>query len=178
MGSGGHDMQPFGVQRMNCQMIPTPGFNNNVSNQGLLSAEASNNSGMFSMAESATTVSHGQHQKVHVGGQNNSGHIFHGQSTDMIHSGLQQKSFAFSNGAPPGGFSMVGNNSQLSNGAGTSDNATPYGNSPKISLPHIDHYQRTPLQGTYENLVILSILHPFKLDRRKGKTRWSDQSVL
>lgn len=138
-------------------MIPTPGFNNNISNQGFPNAEASNNSGRLSTAEPATTMSRGQHQKVHVGGQS-SGHMFHGQSTDAIQSTLQQKSYAFPNGAPTGAVSIVGNSSQLANGAGTSDNATSYGNSSKILQHHFDQYQRTPLQGTIENLFYFSLL--------------------
>ncbi|KAK4772401.1 hypothetical protein SAY86_014176 [Trapa natans] len=107
MGSGGHSMPLTSMQGMNCQMIPTPGFINNGSSQGLLHGDT-------------TAVLH-EHQKVHVGGHN-----FHGQSRGMVHSGLQQNSYA-SNGTLAGGFSMVGNNSQLSNGVGTSDNAIPYG---------------------------------------------------
>lgn len=98
MGSGGHNMPPLGVQRMNSQMIPTPGFNSNSSDQGFLNTEASNNNERFSTAESATTMSPGHHQKLHVGGKNN-GHMFHGQSSDVIHSGMQQRSYACPNGA-------------------------------------------------------------------------------
>ncbi|OWM69462.1 histone acetyltransferase HAC1-like isoform X2 [Punica granatum] len=145
MGSGGHNMQPLGVQRMNSQMIPTPGFNNNSSSQVFMNVEASNSSGRFSTAESANTASHSQHQKLHVGGQNSS-HMFHGQSTDGIRSGMQQR-YGFPNGAPTSGFSMVGNNMQLANGASTSDSATPYGSSPKISQHHFDQYHRPSIQG-------------------------------
>ncbi|KAK4754226.1 hypothetical protein SAY87_002330 [Trapa incisa] len=112
MSSGGHNMPPRGMQGMNCQMFPAPGFISGVSSHSLLQG-------------GPTAVSHGQ-QMVHVSGLN-SGHDFHSQSTSMVHSGLQQKPYA-SNGAPAGSFSMVSNNSQLSNGVGTSDNATLCGN--------------------------------------------------
>lgn len=145
-------MPPLGVQRMNSQMIPTPGFNSNTSNQGFFNAEASNNIGRLSTAESATTMLHGQHQKLHAGAQNSS-HMFHGQSTDVIHSGMHQRSYAFPNGAPDTVFSMVGDSTQLANGGGTSDNATMHGNPPRISQHHFDQYQQPALQGTPENLV-------------------------
>lgn len=144
-------MPPSSGQRMNSQMIPTPGFNNNSNNQGFLNAESSNNSGRFSTAESATTMSYGQHQKLHVGSQN-SGHVFHGQSNDVIQSGMQQRPYAFINGAPSAGVSVVGSNGQLADGVGSSDNTTAYGNSPKIPQHYFDQYQQLSLQGTFGNL--------------------------
>ncbi|KAK4774815.1 hypothetical protein SAY86_009750 [Trapa natans] len=147
MGSSGHNMSPLGVQRMKSQMIPTPGFNSNISNQGFFNSEVSSNSGRFSTAESATVMLHGQHQKLHAGGQNNS-HLFHGHSTDAIHSGMHHnRPYVFPSGAPDTVFPMVGDGMQLASGGGTSDNTTLYGNPPKMSQHQFDQYQQSALQG-------------------------------
>ncbi|XP_052177038.1 histone acetyltransferase HAC1-like [Diospyros lotus] len=136
-----------GVQRMASQMIPTPGFNSN-SNHYSVKLESSNTTGAFSTVES-TMVPQTLAQKQQVGGQNS--RILHSLGSHIgggLRSGLQQKSYGFSNGALNGGLSTRGN-LQLINGPGTSEGymtATSYGSSPK-SLQHFDQHQRTLIQG-------------------------------
>ncbi|KAH9702050.1 Histone acetyltransferase HAC1 [Citrus sinensis] len=146
-------MPSMGVQRIASQMIPTPGFNNNSnqtnssSNQSYMNLE-SNNGGGFSTVESAM-VSLPQQQKQHVGGQNS--RILHNLGSHMgsgMRSGLQHKSYGFSNGALNGGLGMIGNN-LLINEPGTSEGyltGTQYANSPKPLQHHFDH-QRPMVQG-------------------------------
>lgn len=152
VGSSGN-MPSMGVQRIASQMIPTPGFNNNSnqtnssSNQSYMNLE-SNNGGGFSTVESAM-VSLPQQQKQHVGGQNS--RILHNLGSHMgsgMRSGLQHKSYGFSNGALNGGLGMIGNN-LLVNEPGTSEGyltGTQYANSPKPLQHHFDH-QRPMVQG-------------------------------
>ncbi|KAK4789701.1 hypothetical protein SAY86_017005 [Trapa natans] len=145
MASGEHTPH-LSAQRMSSQMIPTPGFNNNSNNQSFLNAESSNNSERFSTAESATTMSYGQHQKMNVGSQN-SGHMLYGQTNDAIHSGVQQRSHALKNEAPGACCPAVGNDSQLADGGGSSDHNIAYDNSLKVSQHYFGQYQQPYLQG-------------------------------
>ncbi|XP_031254705.1 histone acetyltransferase HAC1-like [Pistacia vera] len=156
IGSGGN-MSSMGAQRITSQMIPTPGFNSNnnnnssssSSNPSYMNLESSNNGVGFSTVES-TMVSQPQQQKQHVGGQNS--RILHNLGSHMgsgISSGLQHKSYGFSNGALNGGLGMIGNNLPLVNEPGTSEGyltTTPYANSPKPLQQHFDH-QRPLMQG-------------------------------
>ncbi|KAF2309187.1 hypothetical protein GH714_001119 [Hevea brasiliensis] len=115
--SSGGNMSSMGVQRMPSQMIPTPGFNsnnnNNSNNQSYVNMESSSNVGGYSTVESAM-ASQPQQQKQYAGGQNS--RILQNLGSQMgsnIRSGLQQKSYGFSNGALNGGMGMIGNNIQL-----------------------------------------------------------------
>lgn len=148
IGSGGNSMMSsMSGQRITSQMIPTPGFNSN-NNQSYMNSESSNNGGGFSSVES-TMVSQPQQQKQHVGGQNiRILHNLGSQRGSGIRSGLQQKTYGFSNGALNGGF--IGNNMQLVNGPTTSDgylSGTLYGDSSKPLQQQFDQHQRPLIQG-------------------------------
>ncbi|CBI18356.3 unnamed protein product, partial [Vitis vinifera] len=148
IGSGGNSMMSsMSGQRITSQMIPTPGFNSN-NNQSYMNSESSNNGGGFSSVES-TMVSQPQQQKQHVGGQNiRILHNLGSQRGSGIRSGLQQKTYGFSNGALNGGF--IGNNMQLVNGPSTSDgylSGTLYGDSSKPLQQQFDQHQRPLIQG-------------------------------
>ncbi|XP_057503767.1 histone acetyltransferase HAC1-like [Actinidia eriantha] len=142
--SSGNMVSSIGVQRVTSQMIPTPGFNTN-NNQSFMNLASSNNDGAFSTVESKM-VSLPLQQKQHIVGQNS--RILHNLDSNISsgsRSGLQQKSYGFSNG----GLGMMRSNLQLINGPGTSEGyltATPYGNSPK-PLHHYDQHQRPMMQG-------------------------------
>ncbi|XP_028759098.1 histone acetyltransferase HAC1 isoform X2 [Neltuma alba] len=144
VGSGGN-MSSMGVQRNANQMIPSPGFTS--SSHSYTNVESSNNSNVFSNVDS-TMVSQSQ-QKPHVGGQNNN--VMQNLGNQMgsgMRSGLQQKSFAYSNGAMTSGLGSVGNNMQAANESGTTDGyATAYGNSPKQLQQHFDQNQQPPVQS-------------------------------
>lgn len=157
VGSGGN-MSSMGVQRITSQMIPTPGFNSNT-NQSYMNLDTSSNGGGLSTAES-TMVSQPQQQKQHIGGQNS--RILHNLGSQMgsgIRSGLQQKPYGFSNGAPNGGLGLISSNLPLVNEPGTSEGyltTTPYVNSPKPLHQHFDQHQRPVMQGTLSILESLS----------------------
>ena len=142
-------MSSMSGQRITSQMIPTPGFNSN-NNQSYMNSESSNNGGGFSSVES-TMVSQPQQQKQHVGGQNiRILHNLGSQRGSGIRSGLQQKTYGFSNGALNGGF--IGNNMQLVNGPSTSDgylSGTLYGDSSKPLQQQFDQHQRPLIQGNH-----------------------------
>ncbi|KAK6284779.1 hypothetical protein POUND7_003731 [Theobroma cacao] len=153
IASGG--MSSIGGPRMTSQMIPTPGFNGNsnnssISNQSYMNNQSSNNVGGLSTVES-TMVSQPQQQKQHVGGQNS--RILHTLGSQMgsgIRSGLQQKTFGFSNGSLNGALGMMGNNMQIVNEPGTSggyQTATPFANTSKPLQQHFDQHQRPLMQG-------------------------------
>lgn len=139
------------VQRMSSQMIPTPGFSNNSGNHSYGSLEASNNGGRMSIVDSPM-VSQDPHQKLHASSQNSQVlHALGSQTGGTIRSGIQQKSYGFSNGPLNGGLGMIGSNLQMSNGPSTSEgflNASPYINSPKPLQHQFDQYQRSSVQGT------------------------------
>lgn len=149
-------MSSMGAQTITSQMIPTPGFNsnsnsNNNNNQSYMNLESANNGGGFSTVESAV-VSQPPQQKQHLGGQNS--RILHNLGSQMgsggIRSGLQQKAYAFPNGAINGGLGLIGNNLQLVNESGTSEGfltGATYANSPKPLQQHIDQHQRPLMQG-------------------------------
>ncbi|KAF2312942.1 hypothetical protein GH714_000898 [Hevea brasiliensis] len=152
INSGGN-MSSMGVQRMTSQMIPTPGFNssnNNSTNQSYVNMESSNNVGGYSTVES-TMASQPQQQKQYAGGQNS--RILQNLGSQIgsnIRSGLQQKSFGFSNVALNGGMGMIGNNLQLVNEPCASEGfmtATPYASSPKPLQQHLDQQQRQMMHG-------------------------------
>ncbi|GAV74228.1 ZZ domain-containing protein/PHD domain-containing protein/zf-TAZ domain-containing protein/KAT11 domain-containing protein [Cephalotus follicularis] len=155
IGSSGN-ISSMGVQRMTSQMIPTPGFNinsNNSSssnNQPHMNLEPSMNGGGFLNVESAM-VSQPQPQKQHAGGQNS--RILHNLGSQMgsgIRSGMQQKSYGFSNGALNSGMGMIGNNMQLVHESSSSEGyltATSYATSPKPLQQHFDQHQRPVMQG-------------------------------
>ncbi|KAM7508135.1 hypothetical protein LguiA_018588 [Lonicera macranthoides] len=157
ISSGANSMvSSTGVQRMTSQMIPTPGFNNinnnNINNnnsQSYLNLDSSSNGVGFSGVESM--VSQPLQQKQHVGGQNS--RMLHSLGSHVgggIRSGLQQKSYAFSNGTLNGGLGMMGTNSPVMNGPGTSEGyltAPLYGNSSAPLQQHFDQHQRQMLQG-------------------------------
>jgi len=151
IGSGGNNLSQMGVPRMSSQMIPTPGFNNNSGNHSYGSVEATNNGGRMSIVDSPM-VSQDAHQKLHVSNQNSRVlHALGSQAGGAIRSGIQQKSYGFSNGALNGGLGMIGSNLQMSNGPSTSEgflNASPYINSPKPLQHQFDQYQRSSVQGT------------------------------
>ncbi|XP_010063702.1 histone acetyltransferase HAC1 isoform X2 [Eucalyptus grandis] len=150
IGSGGNNLSQMGVPRMSSQMIPTPGFNNNSGNHSYGSVEATNNGGRMSIVDSPM-VSQDAHQKLHVSNQNSRVlHALGSQAGGAIRSGIQQKSYGFSNGALNGGLGMIGSNLQMSNGPSTSEgflNASPYINSPKPLQHQFDQYQRSSVQG-------------------------------
>ncbi|KAI7985393.1 Histone acetyltransferase HAC1 [Camellia lanceoleosa] len=150
MSSSGNNMaSSIGVQRMTSQMIPTPGFNSN-NNQSYMNLESSNNTGAFSTVES-TIASQTLPQKQHVGSQTS--RILHNLGSHIgggIRSGLQPKSYGFSNGALNGSLGMMRSNLQMINGPVTSEGyltATTYGNSPQPLQQHYDQHQRPKLQG-------------------------------
>nr|ASU54197.1 histone acetyltransferase [Hevea brasiliensis] len=152
--SSGGNMSSMGVQRMPSQMIPTPGFNsnnnNNSNNQSYVNMESSSNVGGYSTVESAM-ASQPQQQKQYAGGQNS--RILQNLGSQMgsnIRSGLQQKSYGFSNGALNGGMGMIGNNIQLVTEPCASEGymtATPYTSSPKPLQQHFDQQQRQIIHG-------------------------------
>ncbi|XP_012087278.1 histone acetyltransferase HAC1 isoform X2 [Jatropha curcas] len=152
--SSGGNMSSMGGQRMTSQMIPTPGFNNSSNNssnnQSYVSMESSSNVGGYSTVES-TMASQAQQQKQFVGGQNS--RILQNLGSQMgsnIRSGLQQKSYGFTNGALNGGMGMIGNNLQLVNEPCASDgymSTTPYASSPKPLQQHFDQQQRQIMHG-------------------------------
>ncbi|GMI91942.1 histone acetyltransferase of the CBP family 12 [Hibiscus trionum] len=140
-------MSSSGAQRMASQMIPTPGFNSNSNNNSI--NNQSNNVGGLSTVES-TMASCSQQQKQH-GGQNS--RILHTLGSQMgcgIRSGLQQKTFGFSNGSLNGSLGMMGNNMLITNEPGTSGGyqTTPrFANSPKPLQQQLDQHQRPLMQG-------------------------------
>ncbi|KAJ6367343.1 hypothetical protein OIU77_003658 [Salix suchowensis] len=150
--SSGGNMSSMGVHIMASQMIPTPGLsnNNNSNNQSYMNVESSNNSGVFSTADSAM-VSQTQQPKQYIGGQNS--RILANLGSQMgsnIRTGLQQKSYGFANGALNGGMGMMGNNILLVNEPGTSEGymtSTHYVNSPKPLPQQFDQHQRQLMQG-------------------------------
>ncbi|KAI4355943.1 hypothetical protein L6164_004665 [Bauhinia variegata] len=148
IGSGGN-MSSMGMQRIASQMIPTPGFSGST-NHSYMNVESSTNSSAFSTVESSL-LSQPQQQKQHVSGQNsNLLQNIGSQLGSGIRSGLQQKSFAFTNGSINSGLGLIGSNIQLVSEAGTSDgylNATSYTNSPKHLQQHFDQHQQPLVQG-------------------------------
>ncbi|KAI4329468.1 hypothetical protein L6164_021727 [Bauhinia variegata] len=148
IGSVGN-MSSMGMQRIASQMIPTPGFSVS-SNHSYMNVESSTNGSAFSTVESSL-ISQPQQQKQHISGQNsNVLQNIGGQLGNGNRSGLQQKSYAFSNGAINSGLGLIGNNIQLANEAGTSDgylNATTYANSPKHLQQNFDQHQHPTVQG-------------------------------
>ncbi|KAL6955509.1 histone acetyltransferase [Sarracenia purpurea var. burkii] len=146
--SGNNMVSSTVVQRMTSQMIPTPGFNSN--NQSFMNLESSNDTGAFSTVES-TMVSQPLQQKQHVGGQNS--RILHNLGSHIgggIRSGLQQKSYGYSNGTLNCGLGAVRNNLQFIDGPGSSEGylaTSSYGNSPKPLQKHYDQQQRPMMQG-------------------------------
>ncbi|XP_010259946.1 PREDICTED: histone acetyltransferase HAC1-like [Nelumbo nucifera] len=151
IGSGGNNMMSsMGVQRIQSQMIPTPGL---IKTQSSMNSESSINGSGFSGVES-TLVPQLQQSKQYIGGQNsrilqNLG----GQIGIAMRSSLQQKpsSYPFSNGALNSGTGVIGSNMQLINGPATSEGyltSSPYGSSPKHFHQHFDpHRQQQLLQS-------------------------------
>ncbi|XP_039005951.1 histone acetyltransferase HAC1-like [Hibiscus syriacus] len=142
IASGG--MSSSGVQRMASQMIPTPGFNSN--NNSNCVNNQSNNVGGLSTVES-TLASQPQQQKQHGGQNSRILHTLGSQMGSSIRSGLQQKTFRFSNGSLNGALEMMGNNMLIVNESGTSGGyqTTPrFANSPK---PLQQQHQQTLMQG-------------------------------
>ncbi|CAK9179522.1 unnamed protein product, partial [Ilex paraguariensis] len=150
ISSGGNGIaSAMEIQRMNNQMIPIPGFNSN-NNQSYMNLASRNNVGGFSCAES-TMLSQSLQQRQHVGGQNS--HILHNLGSHIgggIKSGLQQKSYGFSNGALNGGLG-IGSNLQLVNGQEAAEGyltTTLSGNTPKPSRCY-DHLRPLMLGDEY-----------------------------
>ncbi|KAL4273799.1 hypothetical protein GQ457_13G018610 [Hibiscus cannabinus] len=147
LASGG--MSSIGVPRMTSQMIPTPGFNSN-NNTSNINNQSSSIVGGLSSGES-TMVLQSQQQKQHLRGQNS--RILHTLGSQMgsgIRSGLQQKTFGFSNGSLTGALGMMGNNMQIDNEPGTSgeyQTVTSFANSSKPIQQHLDQHQRPLMQG-------------------------------
>ncbi|KAH8480826.1 hypothetical protein H0E87_030908 [Populus deltoides] len=149
--SSGGNMSSMGVQIMESQMIPSPGFsNNNNNNQSYMNVESSNISGGFSTADSAM-VSQTQQPKQYIGGQNSRILVnFGSQMGSNIRTGLQQKSYGFANRALNGGMGMMGNNIPHTNEPGTSEDymtSTHHVNSPKPLPQQFDQHQRQLMQG-------------------------------
>lgn len=162
IGSGGNNLSQMGVQRMSSQMIPTPGFNNNSGNHSYGSTEAPNTGGRMPIVDSPM-VSHDPHQKLHVSHQNSRVlHALGSQTGGAIRSGIQQKSYGFSNGALNSGLGVIGSNLQMSNGPSTSEgflNASTFINSPKPLQHQFDQYQRSSVQGTPQILLFIYLFY-------------------
>lgn len=152
----------LGGQRLASQMIPTPGFNstnsdtanNGPNNQTYVNLESSNIMGTFSSVESNVVSQPQQHK--HHGGQNS--RILHSLGSHMgggMRSGLQQKSYASSNGTLNGALGMMANNLHMMNGPGASEGyltGTMYGNPSRSLQPTFDHNQQTLIQGVFSFL--------------------------
>ncbi|KAG8638160.1 histone acetyltransferase HAC1 isoform X2 [Manihot esculenta] len=153
--SSGGSLPSMGGQRMTSQMIPTPGYNNSnnnnkSNNQSFVNMESSSSLGGYSTVES-TMASQPQQQKQYAGGQNS--HILQNLGSQMgssIRSGLQQKSYGFSNGALNSGMGMITNNLQLVSEPCASEGymtPTPYASSPKPLQQHFDQQQQQIVHG-------------------------------
>lgn len=165
--SSGGSLPSMGGQRMTSQMIPTPGYNNinnnnKSNNQSLVNMESSSSLGGYSTVES-TMASQPQQQKQYAGGQNS--HILQNLGSQMgssIRSGLQQKSYGFSNGALNSGMGMITNNLQLVSEPCASEGymtPTPYASSPKPLQQHFDQQQQQIVHGnTFLPLFMRSIM--------------------
>lgn len=140
MASGGNQLSSLGGQRMTGQMIPTPGFNSNNSNQAKISMDSSNG-GAPSTSESSIVP---QQTKQHVGAQND--HIlqrFGNHTGSGMRSSIQQKSYGFPNGGLSGG---MGISMQPMNGPTVSEGyltTAPYANSSNLL-----QQQRPLIQGS------------------------------
>ncbi|XP_022923300.1 histone acetyltransferase HAC1-like isoform X2 [Cucurbita moschata] len=153
VGSGGV-ISSAGAQRIASQMIPTPGFSNNInhisSNQSYVSRESSSNGSGLPSVE-PTMLSQVQLQKQHIGGQNS--RISHNLGSQMgsgIRSGLQQKSYGFTNGAVNGSLGLIGGNVQLLKESSTSEgylNVSSYGNLTKPVGQSFDQNEQSLVQG-------------------------------
>ncbi|XP_023552010.1 histone acetyltransferase HAC1-like isoform X2 [Cucurbita pepo subsp. pepo] len=153
VGSGGV-ISSAGAQRIASQMIPTPGFSNNInhisSNQSYVSRESSSNGSGLPSVE-PTVLSQVQLQKQHIGGQNS--RISHNLGSQMgsgIRSGLQQKSYGFTNGAVNGSLGLIGGNVQLLKESSTSEgylNVSSYGNLTKPVGQSFDQNEQSLVQG-------------------------------
>lgn len=153
--SSGGNLPSMGGQRMTSQMIPTPGYNNinnnnKSNNQSYMNMESSSSLGGYSTVES-TMASQPQQQKQYAGGQNS--HIMQNLGSQMgssIRSGLQQKSYGFSNGALNSGIGMIANNLQFVSEPCVSEGymtGTPYASSPKPLQQHFDQQQQQIVHG-------------------------------
>ncbi|KAG6577832.1 Histone acetyltransferase HAC1, partial [Cucurbita argyrosperma subsp. sororia] len=153
VGSGGVISSTV-AQRIASQMIPTPGFSNNInhisSNQSYVSRESSSNGSGLPSVE-PTVLSQVQLQKQHIGGQNS--RISHNLGSQMgsgIRSGLQQKSYGFTNGAVNGSLGLIGGNVQLLKESSTSEgylNVSSYGNLTKPVGQSFDQNEQSLVQG-------------------------------
>ncbi|XP_023007645.1 histone acetyltransferase HAC1-like isoform X2 [Cucurbita maxima] len=153
VGSGGV-ISSAGAQRIASQMIPTPGFSNNInhisSNQSYVSRESSSNGSGLPSVE-PTVLSQVQLQKQHIGGQNS--RISHNLGSQMgsgIRSSLQQKSYGFTNGAVNGSLGLIGGNVQLLKESSTSEgylNVSSYGNLTKPVGQSFDQNEQSLVQG-------------------------------
>ncbi|CAH9088346.1 unnamed protein product [Cuscuta europaea] len=159
ISSGGNNLvTSMGAQRMTSQMIPTPGFNNNnsdnlnnnISNQSYTNLESSNIAGAPSSVGSSI-ASHSVQQKHHLVSQNS--RILQALGSHMsggLRPALQTRSYVASTGSLNGGLGMMGNNSQLLNGQGASEGhmtSTMYVNPSKQLSPQFDQHQRSVMQG-------------------------------
>ncbi|CAN1299120.1 Histone acetyltransferase HAC1 [Linum perenne] len=149
INSGGN-LSSMGMQRMGSQMIPTPGFSSNTNNnQSYINMDGSSSSISHSTAESA--MSQPTQQKQFSGGQNS--RILQTLGSQMgnnIRSGMQQKSYGFSNGSLNGGMGMMGNNMQLLSEPVPSEGyitETQYASSPKAIQQPFDQNQQQLIQG-------------------------------
>ncbi|KAK1433395.1 hypothetical protein QVD17_10305 [Tagetes erecta] len=122
--SGGNSLiSSMGAQRMASQMIPTPGFNNNVTtnNQSYMNMDSSNSVVGLSTIDS-TAVSQPLQQQQQVGGQNS--RILHSLGSHMgggIRSSIHQKANGLSKGTINSGVGIMGHNLPTMNGSGTSE---------------------------------------------------------
>ncbi|KAL0550652.1 hypothetical protein IC582_015174 [Cucumis melo] len=153
VGSGGV-ISSAGAHRITSQMIPTPGFSNNInhasSNQSYASRDNSSNGSGLPSVES-TGLSQVQLQKQHIGGQNS--RILQNLGSQMgsgIRSSLQQKSYGFTNGSVNGSLGLIGGNVQLLKESSTSEGyltVSPYGNLTKPVQQSFDQNEKSLVQG-------------------------------
>ncbi|KAI4331127.1 hypothetical protein MLD38_029344 [Melastoma candidum] len=148
--SSGNVMPSVKVQRMNSQMIPTPGFNNTSSSHSYVNTDTSSSGGRMSMPDSGAVMQE-QNQKLHV--NNNNGRLLQSlgnQNSGLGRSNLPQKSYGFSNGALNGGLGAIGSGIQLPNVPNNSESFLPnshYMASPKSLQNQVEQYQRPSVQG-------------------------------
>ncbi|XP_022158282.1 histone acetyltransferase HAC1 isoform X2 [Momordica charantia] len=153
VGSSG-TISSAGAQRIASQMIPTPGFSNNInhmsSNQSYVSRDSSSNGSGLPSVE-PTGLSQVQLQKQHIGGQNS--RILHNLGSQMgsgIRSGLQQKSYGFTNGAVNGSLGLIGGNVPLLKESSTSEGyltVPSYGNLTKPVQQSFEQNEKSLVQG-------------------------------
>lgn len=175
--SSGNGMPSISVQRMNSQMIPTPGFNNNSSTHSYLNTDTSNSGGRISIPDSGALMQE-TNQKLHVNNNSNSRmvQILGNQTSSLVRSNLPPKSYGFSNGTLNSGLGAIGSGMQLPNVPNTSESFlanSHYMTSPKPLQNQIDQYQRQSVQGMclviFCSLMCQSYSCPFK--EREGEKK-------